>query len=48
MSDITWIVLIIVLWRIVVQPVVTGYRSAGIQKRTAKETLEYTDYEEIS
>ncbi|MBK8486909.1 MAG: hypothetical protein IPL48_03870 [Bacteroidetes bacterium] len=48
MSDLTWIILLLVFWRIIIQPLIVGYRSADAHKKATKKKVEYTDYEEIS
>lgn len=48
MSDLTWIILSLVFWRIIIQPIIIGYRTADAQKKAAKNKVEYTDYEEIT
>lgn len=45
MSEITWIILIIAAWRLIIQPLSKGYRSKSQNKRRVEQ--EYTDYEEI-
>lgn len=33
MSDLTWIILLLVFWRIIIQPLIVGYRSADAHKK---------------
>lgn len=46
MSWITIIILFTVLWRLVIGPMLHGYRAAG-QEKKAKEDVGYTEYEEL-
>lgn len=48
MSDITWIILLIVFWRLVVGPVIQGFRSSGTKVRKKQPSDGgYVDYEEL-
>ncbi|MFN3939877.1 MAG: hypothetical protein ACK4IY_04780 [Chitinophagales bacterium] len=48
MSELTWIILILVVWRMVLRPFAEGYRNAGQQKNAELDKNQYTDYEEVN